>query len=170
VKAPPNPGGGLWFPHSLAACKSLPPALCHFARNLSHERNRQRLLLQIQEVKAAPRVEVHPRRLIMFVRPQSSLQKRQSILAAWYREELRKEAWPLIETWQQRLHVRCNKLFIQAMSRPPACAGPWRGVPSASRRPSARLAGTSSLPEQSAAPLWLIQQPGHPAPPGPGRI
>jgi predicted metal-dependent hydrolase len=75
-------------------------------------------LLQIQEVQAAPRVEVHPRRLVLFVRPQSSLQQRQSILAAWYREELRKEAWPLIETWQQRLHVRCNKLFIQVMSRP----------------------------------------------------
>jgi predicted metal-dependent hydrolase len=77
----------------------------------------QRLLLQIQEVQAAPRVEVHPRRLVLCVRPQSSLQQRQSILAAWYREELRKEAWPLIETWQQRLHVRCNKLFVQAMSR-----------------------------------------------------
>jgi hypothetical protein len=77
----------------------------------------RRLLLQIHEVQAAPRVEVHPRRLVLFIRPQSSLQKRQSILAAWYREELRKEAWPLIETWQQRLHVRCNKLFIQAMSR-----------------------------------------------------
>ncbi len=71
----------------------------------------------LERRQAAPRVEVHPRRLVLFVRPQSSLPKRQSILAAWYREELRKQAWPLIETWQQRLHVRCNKLFIQAMSR-----------------------------------------------------
>jgi len=77
----------------------------------------RRLLLQIQEVQATPRVEVHPRRLVLFIRPQSSLQKRQSILAAWYREELRKEALPLIDSWQDRLHVRCNKLFIQAMSR-----------------------------------------------------
>jgi hypothetical protein len=60
--------------------------LCHFARNLSHERNRQRFLLQIQEVQAAPRVEVHPRRLVLFIHPQSSLQQRQTILAAWYRE------------------------------------------------------------------------------------
>ncbi len=77
----------------------------------------QPLLLQIQEVQAAPRVEVHPRRLLLFVRPQSSLQKRQSILAAWYRQELRKEALPLIENWQQCLNVRCNQLFIQAMKR-----------------------------------------------------
>jgi len=77
----------------------------------------QRLLLQIQEVQAAPRVEVHPRRLVLFIRPQSSLQKRQSILAAWYRDELRKEALPIIETWHERLNVHSNKLFIQAMTR-----------------------------------------------------
>lgn len=77
----------------------------------------QPLLLQIQEVQAAPRVEVHPRRLLLFLRPHSSLQKRQSILAGWYRQELRKEALPLIETWQQRLNVACNQLFIQAMKR-----------------------------------------------------
>lgn len=74
-------------------------------------------MLQIQEVQAAPRVEVQPRRLVLFVRPESSPEKRQSILAAWYREELRKEAVPLIETWQQRLQVNCHKLFIQAMKR-----------------------------------------------------
>jgi hypothetical protein len=111
-------GRWVWFPRSLAACESLLSALCHSARSLSHERNRQRSLLQIQEVQATPRVEVHPRRLVLFIRPQSSLQKPQSILAAWYREELRKEALPLIDSWQDRLHVRCNKLFIQAMSRP----------------------------------------------------
>jgi predicted metal-dependent hydrolase len=77
----------------------------------------QRLLLQIQEVNAAPRVAVHPRRLVLFVRPGSTTEKRQSILAAWYRDELRKEAAILIEKWQQRLHVKVNKLFIQAMTR-----------------------------------------------------
>lgn len=83
----------------------------------SHHLWGQRLLLQIQEVQAAPRVEVQPRRLVLFVRPESSPKQRQSILAAWYREELRKEAVPLIETWQQRLQVDCHKLFIQAMKR-----------------------------------------------------
>ena len=72
----------------------------------------QPLLLQIQEVQAAPRVEVHPRRLLLFVRPQSSLQKRQSFLAAWYRQELRKEALPLIEIWQQ---------CLVALRSPPLC-------------------------------------------------
>ena len=77
----------------------------------------QRLLLHIEEVNAAPRVEVHPRHLILYLRPGSTLEKRQSILATWYRNELRREAAGLIDHWQQRLNVRINKLFVQAMSR-----------------------------------------------------
>ena len=83
----------------------------------SHALWGQRLLLHIEEVNAAPRIEVHPRHLILFLRPGSTLEKRQSILAAWYRNELRKEAAALIDHWQQRLGVQSNKLFIQAMSR-----------------------------------------------------
>ncbi len=77
----------------------------------------RRLLLQILEVNAAPRVEVHPKRLVLCVRSGSSADKRQSLLAAWYREELRKEAGILIDTWQERLHVQANKLFVQEMTR-----------------------------------------------------
>jgi predicted metal-dependent hydrolase len=83
----------------------------------SHALWGQRLLLHIEEVNAAPRVEVHPRQLILYLRPGSTLEKRQSILAAWYRHELRKEAANLIDHWQQRLGVQINKLFVQAMSR-----------------------------------------------------
>jgi predicted metal-dependent hydrolase len=74
-------------------------------------------LLHIEEVNAAPKIEVHPRHLILFLRPGSTLEKRQSILAAWYRKELRQEAADLIDHWQQRLDVQINKLFVQAMSR-----------------------------------------------------
>ena len=83
----------------------------------SHHLWGRRLLLQIQEVNAAPRIEVHPRRLVLFVRAGATAEKRQSILAAWYRDELRKEATILIDKWQRRLHVQANKLFIQAMTR-----------------------------------------------------
>jgi predicted metal-dependent hydrolase len=83
----------------------------------SHALWGQRLLLHIEEVNAAPRIEVHPRHLIVYLRPGSTLEKRRSILAAWYRNELRKEAAPLIDHWQSRLGVQSNKLFVQAMSR-----------------------------------------------------
>ena len=83
----------------------------------SHHLWGRRLLLQIQEVNTAPRIEVHPRRLVLFIRPSATAEKRQSILAAWYRKELRSEAATLINTWQKRLDVQANKLFIQAMTR-----------------------------------------------------
>jgi predicted metal-dependent hydrolase len=83
----------------------------------SHALWGRRLLLHIEEVNTAPRIEIHPRNLIMFLRPGSTLEKRQRILAAWYRNELRKEATGLIDHWQQRLGVQMNKLFVQAMSR-----------------------------------------------------
>jgi predicted metal-dependent hydrolase len=83
----------------------------------SHHLWGRRLLLQIQEVNVAPRIEVHPRRLVLFVRPCTTAEKRQSVLAAWYRDELRKEASMLIEKWEQQLHVQANRLFVQAMTR-----------------------------------------------------
>lgn len=83
----------------------------------SHHLWGRRLLLKIQEVNAVPRVEVHPRNLVLFVRPGSTAEKRKSVLAAWYRDELRKEAEVLIEKWQQRLQVEVNQLFVQAMTR-----------------------------------------------------
>jgi predicted metal-dependent hydrolase len=83
----------------------------------SHALWGQRLLLHIEEVNASPRIEHRPKQLILYIRPGSTLEKRQSILAAWYRNELRSEAAGLIDHWQQRLGVQINKLFVQAMSR-----------------------------------------------------
>jgi len=83
----------------------------------SHHLWGRRLLLQIQEVNTAPRIEVHQRRLALFVRPGATAEKRQSLLAACYRKELRREAAILIDTWQERLDVQANKLFIQEMTR-----------------------------------------------------
>lgn len=83
----------------------------------SHHLWGRRLLLQIKEVEAPPRVEVHPRRLVLLVRPGSTSEKRQSILASWYRDQLRKEAAILIDKWEQQLNVQANRLFVQAMTR-----------------------------------------------------
>ena len=83
----------------------------------SHHLWGRRMLLQIKEVEAPPRVEVHPRRLVLLVRPGSTSEKRQSILASWYRDQLRKEAAILIVKWEQQLNVQVNRLFVQVMTR-----------------------------------------------------
>lgn len=86
-----------------------------------------RLLLQIQEMNAAPKIEAHPRRLVLFVRPGATSEKRRSVLAAWYRKELRREAAILIDVWQARLNVQANKLFIQEMARKWGSCNPKTG-------------------------------------------
>lgn len=83
----------------------------------SHHFWGRRLLLEIEELEAAPRVEVHPNRLVLRVRPGSTTDKRMNVLAAWYRDQLRKEAIVLIDKWERRLNAKSNKLFIQAMAR-----------------------------------------------------
>jgi len=83
----------------------------------SHHVWGQRLLLHIQEVDTPPRVELHPKQLILFIRPGTTSDKRQSILAAWYRDQLRAAAEPLIQKWEQALGVEMNRLFVQSMTR-----------------------------------------------------
>ncbi|MFN9242464.1 MAG: M48 family metallopeptidase [Cyanobacteriota bacterium] len=83
----------------------------------SHHVWGQRLLLHIQEVDTPPRVELHPKQLTLFIRPGTTSDKRQSILAAWYRDQLRASAEPLIQKWEQALGVEMNRLFVQSMTR-----------------------------------------------------
>lgn len=93
----------------------------------SHSLWGHRLLLHIVEVNAAPRVEVHPRTLVLRLRPGASLDTRQRLLAAWYRGEVRREAAALMQIWQQRLGVQANKLFVQAMTRQWGSCNPATG-------------------------------------------
>lgn len=75
----------------------------------------QRYLLHIEEVATRPHVEVRPRRLCLSVRPDTSTDQRQEILAAWYREELRQATHTLLKTWEPTLGVLVRKVFIQRM-------------------------------------------------------
>lgn len=43
--------------------------------------------------------------------------KRQSLLAAWYRQQLRTAATSLIQKWEEALGVEMNRLFVQTMTR-----------------------------------------------------
>lgn len=83
----------------------------------SHHVWGQRVLLHIQEVDAPPRIETRPKCLTLFIRPGTTTAKRQSLLAAWYRDQLRSAAAPLLEKWQAALGVEMNQLFVQAMTR-----------------------------------------------------
>lgn len=75
----------------------------------------KRYLLQIVERDGPPRIELRARRLVLELRPGITTERRQEILDAWYRTQLREAAMPLIAKWELRLAVRVDRLFIQRM-------------------------------------------------------
>jgi len=74
-----------------------------------------RFLLQIVEVEQIPTVELSHKRIILKVRPGMDQAKRQSVMDEWYRRQVRQEALPMIEKWEQKLGVRIKRLYIQRM-------------------------------------------------------
>jgi predicted metal-dependent hydrolase len=55
--------------------------------------------------------------MILRVRPGSTLESREALVHAWYRDQVRSAAEPLIAKWEKKLKVRSNGLFIQKMKR-----------------------------------------------------
>lgn len=75
----------------------------------------RRCLLKIVEHDASPAVEWRHHRLVLVVRPGMEEGRRGEVLEAWYRDQLREEAKPLVAEWGRRLGVRVERVFIQRM-------------------------------------------------------
>jgi len=75
----------------------------------------RRYLLAVTEVDQPPSVELSHNRLVLRVRPGAAQARRQEIIEAWYREELRAAATPLIKKWEPVMGVEVRHLFIQRM-------------------------------------------------------
>jgi predicted metal-dependent hydrolase len=75
----------------------------------------KRYLLEIMEKDASPRVELKHNKILLQVRPASDAEKKQAILDAWYREQLKKAVLNLLEKWQPLMGVQVEKFFVQKM-------------------------------------------------------
>jgi len=75
----------------------------------------QRYLLKIVQEDAPPAIEVKHRMLLLRVRPGTDHEKKQAIMEGWYREQIKKAAYPLISKWQSILHVEVSRVFVQRM-------------------------------------------------------
>ena len=74
-----------------------------------------RLLLKVKEEALPTTVEVKSRQLILQIRPGSTLESREAVVNAWYRDQVRRVAEPFMAKWEKKLNVRANSLFIQKM-------------------------------------------------------
>lgn len=75
----------------------------------------RRYLLKVKEKEQIPSIELKHNQMVLMVRPGSGRQKREAVVAAWYREQLKNALLPLIAKWEPILGVRVDHYFVQRM-------------------------------------------------------
>jgi predicted metal-dependent hydrolase len=53
--------------------------------------------------------------MILTVRPKSTIEKREAVVTAWYREQVSRAAIPLLAKWEPVLGVKVNALQVRRM-------------------------------------------------------
>lgn len=81
----------------------------------SHYYLGKRYLLKITEANEVPKVILHHNTIELRVCPGTTQQRRQAILEAWYRKELKQRIQPLIAKWEKVMHVHVAELGIKKM-------------------------------------------------------
>lgn len=75
----------------------------------------KRYLLEVIEHDGPPSITLANNRLHLRVRPGTSTARREALLAAWYREQIRQAIVPLLTKWEPLLGVRVQRVFVQRM-------------------------------------------------------
>ena len=75
----------------------------------------ERYLMEFIEGDFPPSVELSHRRMIFRARPGCNQTKKQEILEAWYREQLKVAVPPLIAKWERLMGVKVERFFVQRM-------------------------------------------------------
>jgi predicted metal-dependent hydrolase len=75
----------------------------------------RRYLLRVLEMDAVPGVELAPRTMILRVRPQTNEEKKEAIVAQFYREQIRATVPSLIAKWTALMGVAVERLYVQQM-------------------------------------------------------
>jgi predicted metal-dependent hydrolase len=75
----------------------------------------ERRLLKIEEADAPARVIIRGKQLLLEVRPDTDDQRRQAIIAKWYRDQVREAVPALIAKWERQMGVKVAGFFVQKM-------------------------------------------------------
>lgn len=75
----------------------------------------KRYLLKVVEVDAAPLIKLTHRKLVLQLRPGTDDKRRQEILDAWYREQIKAAMPALLSKWEPLMGVKAHGLFVQKM-------------------------------------------------------
>jgi predicted metal-dependent hydrolase len=75
----------------------------------------KRYLLKVQEANRAPSVELKHNQMFLTVRPGAGREKREAVVTAWYRDQVRDAVTPLLEKWEPILGVHANQIIVRRM-------------------------------------------------------
>jgi predicted metal-dependent hydrolase len=75
----------------------------------------KRYLLKVIECEAPPSVELKHSRMFLRVRPGTSIDKKQAVVEAWYRKQIREAVPSLIAKWEPVIGVEVEQFFVQKM-------------------------------------------------------
>ncbi len=75
----------------------------------------RRYLLKVREENQTPSVELQHSQMQLTVRPGAVMEKRGAVVMAWYRDQVREAAIPLIEKWEPILGVKVNRADVRRM-------------------------------------------------------
>lgn len=75
----------------------------------------KRYLLSVVERDAAPGIDRQHQRIVLSVRPGTTTERREELLDAWYREQVKMTVPPLLQKWEALMNVKSSKVFVQRM-------------------------------------------------------
>jgi predicted metal-dependent hydrolase len=75
----------------------------------------KRYLLRVREKNRTPSIELKHNEMILTVRPGALMEKREAVVTAWYRDQVRDAVTPLIEKWEPLLGVKANRIIVRRM-------------------------------------------------------
>ena len=75
----------------------------------------KRYLLKVDEKDAPPSVALKHSKMLLSVRPGTNRKRKQAILEAWYRNNLKQAVPALIEKWQPRMGATVQRFYVQRM-------------------------------------------------------
>lgn len=75
----------------------------------------KRYLLNIVEQDAPPAVDLKHNKLRLQCRPGQDVARRQEILEAWYREQVKAVVPLLLARWEPLMHIKTERFFVQRM-------------------------------------------------------
>jgi predicted metal-dependent hydrolase len=75
----------------------------------------KRYLLKVIEHHAPPEVHVKHKTIELYVRPDTDMQKRHTIMEEWYREQLKELVPPIIKKWEKVMKVSPCEFAVKKM-------------------------------------------------------